>query len=238
MINILMTNFNNEPYIKRCLDSVLFQEQRDWRCYVTDDLSTDNSVEIIEKMTKNDDRFTLVKNVDKMYQLGNYHNIITNFGIEDGDVCVSIDGDDWLPDRNVFDRVLAAYEDGATWITFGSMLSVSGHRTYNPTLEQVFWSNDVPFHLRTWKVFLWKQLCVNDLLDKNGRFFQTGGDLAFMFLMLKIAGKKHSKFLESLNYCYNDINPLCNHFLRKDEQIANDLFIRSYRIKKFSKLYL
>jgi hypothetical protein len=79
---------------------------------------------------------------------------------------------------------------------------------------------------------------VKDLQDENGNFFRVAGDLAFMIPMFEIAGKKHSKFLDSLNYCYNDVNPLCNHFLRRDEQIKNDLIIRHQKKQYLPAIHL
>ena len=86
---ILTTVYNCENYIERCLSTIMSQTFKNFKCYITDDLSTDNSVKLIEEFIKNDPRFILVKNKTKLYQPGNYDNILRNFSdIDDKDIVV------------------------------------------------------------------------------------------------------------------------------------------------------
>lgn len=215
---VLVTNFNNERYIKRCLDSLLQQEYEEWQCWFMDDMSKDGSVEIARNMI--DERFRLIINESKLYQLGNYENTINK--LDKYDVCVTLDGDDWLPDRSVLDRIVEEYKDDDLWLTWGSMMSISGKRNINPTLDDVFIHRFVPCHLRTWRAFLWKMIPRENLRDISGNYFRCGGDVAFMTAMTRIAGRARCKFLESMNYCYNDVNPICNHVIRAKEQEFNN----------------
>ena len=48
-------------------------------CYITDDLSTDKTVEKIKEIIKSDNRFVLIENTKKMYQPGNYDQVIQLF---------------------------------------------------------------------------------------------------------------------------------------------------------------
>jgi glycosyltransferase involved in cell wall biosynthesis len=57
---ILTTVYNCENYIQKSLFSIMLQSFKDFKCYITDDLSTDNSVNIIKEIIKNDDRFILI----------------------------------------------------------------------------------------------------------------------------------------------------------------------------------
>ena len=52
---ILTTLFNAENYIERCLYSIMSQTFKDFKCYITDDMSTDKSVDIVKKIIKDDD---------------------------------------------------------------------------------------------------------------------------------------------------------------------------------------
>lgn len=48
MIKILMATYNGEKYISQQIDSILNQTFGDWKIFIQDDCSTDNTVNIIE----------------------------------------------------------------------------------------------------------------------------------------------------------------------------------------------
>ena len=65
-ILVFVPTYNSEKYLRQCLDSVLQQTFQDWQCVISDDASTDKSVEIAREYEKIDSRFkvlTLDKNV-------------------------------------------------------------------------------------------------------------------------------------------------------------------------------
>ncbi len=60
-IDIILPNYNKQPYIQECLDSLLSQTYTNWQCIVVDSFSDDGSWEIIENISQNDSRFKLYK---------------------------------------------------------------------------------------------------------------------------------------------------------------------------------
>ena len=65
-ILVFVPTYNSEKYLRQCLDSVLQQTFQDWQCVISDDASTDKSVEIAREYQKIDSRFkvlTYEKNV-------------------------------------------------------------------------------------------------------------------------------------------------------------------------------
>jgi len=56
-----MPNYNNRAYILDAMRSVADQSFLDFECIIVDDASTDNSLDIIEKFIKTDERFRLIK---------------------------------------------------------------------------------------------------------------------------------------------------------------------------------
>ena len=61
--------YNAEKYIQRSILSVMSQNFKDYKCYITSDKSTDNSVDLVNQIIKNDERFELVEDTDiKLYQ--------------------------------------------------------------------------------------------------------------------------------------------------------------------------
>ncbi len=60
--SILIANYNNGKYFKDCYDSIIAQTFTDWEAVIVDDASTDDSVEVISSIIKNDARFRLLFN--------------------------------------------------------------------------------------------------------------------------------------------------------------------------------
>ena len=59
-ILVFVPTYNSEKYLEECLDSVLQQTYQDWECVISDDASTDRSVEIAREYEKKDSRFKVL----------------------------------------------------------------------------------------------------------------------------------------------------------------------------------
>jgi len=211
---ILTTTYNCENFVEKSLVSIMTQRFTDFKCYITDDLSTDNTVEIIKKTISGDDRFVLIENKTKMYQPGNYDQVIRGLNISDDEICVEIDGDDWLPNSNVLSFINDVYKDENVWMTSGSFKYHDGRpgfanppKNFTNIRKQTFTLS----HMRTWKSWLWKKIKEEDLKDNDGNYWSVAGDLSFMYPMLEMSGEKHFKYISETLYIYNESNPLNDH---------------------------
>ena len=61
LVSIITPCYNSELYISETIKSVINQSYTNWEMIVIDDLSTDNSIDIIEKFIINDKRIILIK---------------------------------------------------------------------------------------------------------------------------------------------------------------------------------
>lgn len=59
-ISIIVPIYNVEPFIERCLNSILGQTFKDWNAILVNDGSTDNSPAIAESFAAKDSRFTII----------------------------------------------------------------------------------------------------------------------------------------------------------------------------------
>jgi len=211
---ILTTSYNCENFIEKSLLSIMGQRFKDFTCYITDDLSTDNTVKIIKKTINGDTRFILIENQNKMYQPGNYDQVIRLRGIPDEEICVEVDGDDMLPDSNVLTRINEVYKDKNVWMTSGSFKYSTGANGFSsPPLnfDNIRKQGFTLSHLRTWKAWLWNKIKEEDLKDSEGNYWGVAGDLAFMFPMFEMSGEKHYTHIPTITYIYNENNPLNDH---------------------------
>lgn len=215
-IVVLMGFYNAEAFIEKSIKSVMNQSFRDFTCYITHDMSTDRSVDIIEGLIKDDKRFIIQPTYDKkLYQTGNFDKTIRfNKMIGDNDICVEVDGDDWLPDNNVFARIWNQFQDNDVWIANGSFAYTNGamgfaqkQQDFKNLRRGVFTAS----HIRTWRAFLWRAIKEEDLKDENGNYWQWSGDVCFMFPMLEMATEEHYRFMTDINYLYNGENPINEH---------------------------
>ena len=90
--SIIIPVYNVEKYIKKCLESILNQSYNKYEVIIVNDGSPDNSVEIINKYVKKDERFHLFNKEN-----GGLSDA-RNYGVKQatGDIIVFIDGDDYI----------------------------------------------------------------------------------------------------------------------------------------------
>lgn len=90
--SIIIPVYNVENYIDKCLESILKQSYEKYEVIIVNDGSPDNSVDIINKYVKKDDRFRLFNKEN-----GGLSDA-RNYGVKqaDGDVILFIDGDDYI----------------------------------------------------------------------------------------------------------------------------------------------
>ena len=52
-ISIIIPNYNNDKFLKDCIESILAQDYKNYEAIIIDDNSTDNSLQILEKYKRN-----------------------------------------------------------------------------------------------------------------------------------------------------------------------------------------
>ena len=98
--SVIIPNYNNGEWIGKTLDSILSQTFKDFEIIVIDDLSTDNSVEIIKSKLRDID--TLLINQSKRLNGGSRNEGIIR---AKGEYLIFIDSDDWFIDNKVFEDI-------------------------------------------------------------------------------------------------------------------------------------
>ena len=97
--SIVIPNYNNGKWLEKCLNSVLNQTYKNYEVIFVDDMSTDNSLEIANRMLKD---HKVLKVPYKKYNGGT-----RNIGIMEatGDYILCIDSDDWLKNEKVLQEI-------------------------------------------------------------------------------------------------------------------------------------
>ena len=93
LISILITNYNKEHFLKRCLDSVSKQNFKNYEIIMFDDCSNDGSLKIAEKYRK----IKIIRNKkrsNKSPPLNQINGLIKAFKQSKGEIICLLDGDD------------------------------------------------------------------------------------------------------------------------------------------------
>jgi len=77
-ILVFVPTYNSEKYLRQCLDSVLKQTFKDWQCVISDDASTDKSVEIAREYEKIDSRFKVLTHEKNVGAANNWNRAKEN----------------------------------------------------------------------------------------------------------------------------------------------------------------
>ena len=93
MISVIIPIYNVEPYLPRCVDSVLNQSYQDIEVILVDDGSPDRCPEICDQYAKNDKRVTVIHKSNG--GLSSARNAGLNYLLK-GNYISFLDSDDWL----------------------------------------------------------------------------------------------------------------------------------------------
>lgn len=104
LISIIIPTYNRAHLISETLESILAQTYTNWECIIVDDASTDNTVEIIDKFIKKDNRFTLYIRPN---DLPKGANSCRNFGFlkSKGEYIKWFDSDDILHENAIQNQI-------------------------------------------------------------------------------------------------------------------------------------
>ena len=91
-ISILVPVYKVEPYLKRCIDSVLAQDFQDWELILVDDGSPDKCPAICDEYAQRDRRIKVIHKLNG----GANSSRLAAFREAIGEYLVFLDADDWL----------------------------------------------------------------------------------------------------------------------------------------------
>lgn len=227
---VTIPSYNNLKWCEKNIQSVLSQRYSDFRIIITDDCSDDGSGEILSKIAEGNDKVTLIKNKDRLKTMANIYQM--GHLCKDDEIIVHLDGDDWLAHDNVLSELNKYYTKHDVWTTYGQ------HKCYPD--ESLGTSRQVPqfiidtngfrkyrwcsSHLRTYYAWLFKRIKKEDFMY-DGKFFSMTSDLAVMFPILEMAGKRQL-FIHDVLYVYNCENPISDYRLDIKYQQSLEMYIR------------
>lgn len=232
-IVVVITSYNNKEWYKSNLDELFAQKYDNYRVIYVDDVSTDGTPTLVKeyvKEKKQEHRFKLIANTERIGQLGNIDKAVSQ--CDKKDIIVSYDGDDWFPHDKVLARVNEVYADPNVWLTYGQFVFYPSNQMgfVKEVPKDVIDRNDFRntlgiSHLRTFYAGLFQKIKKEDML-MDGKYYSVACDVAFMTPMCEMAGH-HIKFIPEVLYVYNYSNPLSDFRVHESLQLSTDRIIRA-----------
>jgi len=215
-IRIITPSFNNAQWAEYNVASVLNQTYGNWEWVYIDDNSSDGTADIVEKFVDGDPRVTIIRNDKNLGAMWNYFEI-GMADVADDTIVIHLDGDDWLFDIFVLERLNEYYTAKSPWMTYGKMVVWMGtddvvearpqNSPYPPEIHATRgYRTDVwrPSHMRTYRAWLLKKLNKQDLIDPETRnYWWEASDLSFQFPCLEMCPQSRIGVVDFYTYVYN-----------------------------------
>ena len=137
-IVVVIASYNNKDWYKRNLDSVFSQKYTNYRVIYVDDASPDGTGELVEqyiKEHKQEEKFTLLCNQERLGALANQYTAITS--CDDMAIIVILDGDDWFAHDQVLAYMNNVYADTNVWLTYGQFKEYPSNKVGFCCVQQI-----------------------------------------------------------------------------------------------------
>lgn len=213
-INVIVPFYNCKNFLEGCVSSVMTQKYDNFHIYFIDDFSNDNSWDVLPHEDK---RATCIRNNVNLTALPNIHKIITEF-CEPDSICILLDGDDKLLNKNVLSFINEIYNTHDCWFQYGQSLWSDGRRGFACAYSKEEFNNlrKSPFkvsHLRSFRAGVYHKIKEQDesfsiMKDKDGNFYRSCYDVPIVWSIMELSGYEKIYFNDTPVYLYNRDNPL------------------------------
>jgi FkbM family methyltransferase len=214
-IKVIVTTYNNEDWVQTNIESILDQKYKNYEVLYIDDNSSDDTARIADYLISNNSKFKLIchkENKSKSYSFMEYRKDF----IDDNDIVVFIDGDDWIAYNDVFQKVVEYYIENSVWVAYSKMVcypslleSPSHGKDHPEDIHKFNLYRQYPYtasHLKTMKGFLFKNISEIDL-QHNGEWIRFGDDVAIMCAAMEQSPKNKIGVMNFVTYVYNESKP-------------------------------
>ena len=223
--------FNAEKTIQQMLLSVVSQSYSNWKILIRDDMSTDNTVKIINNVVNGlglNNQIRMTVNTEKHWEVRNIVEALKE--TESSDIICRLDGDDWLCDLDALAIINERYNRlpiDVLWTAHRWSFSSKNISGPLPKTADPYKHPWVSSHFKTFRKLLVENVSDENFRGEDGEYFKRIGDQALYLPVLKNAkGRWHYEPIVAYHYTI-DLRP--QTFQTDDSKYQRDegLFLRS-----------
>ena len=206
---VIFSTAVNEQFWERNLSSLLSQSYDHYRVVYLDDGSSQRMLERIESYVNAHRKSAIVSIIRKeklKTQFELYSGVVRS--LDDEDVVVHLDGNDWLAHDRVLQKLNDAYSCQSVWLTYGGYLEYSpGTGSCIEAFQQQCngqrRASSMPWFrspLKTYYAKLFKQFDFDSMYQEDQAL--SGSSWSFMLPMVQMAGC-HVHYIPEVLYVHN-----------------------------------
>ena len=231
---ILVTSYNCESWVEKSLNSVYNQQYKNFDVIYIDDNSSDDT-------HKEALKFNNLKTIRNTFNKGKMQNVCESMSFMRQDtIVVVLDGDDWLYDDLVLNKLNEVYSSEEVWMTNGSYIIEPTNQIVRPNIKSNYWSGNIRqkswefSHLGSFRKKLFDKIKKKDFMNSRGEYWNTTSDQAIMWPLAEMSGPEHHRSINDVLYVYNRLNPLSDDRVHRQDQLQTERIIRS--LKPYKRL--
>ncbi|STO96487.1 glycosyltransferase family A protein [Helicobacter canis] len=166
-ISIIVPVFNTQPYITRCLQSLITQTLRDIEIIIVDDCGSDGAMEIARSFAARDPRIHILRNPTN---LGLLHTRCVGASLAQGEYILYVDSDDYIKPNLCELAYKSASQSQADMVVFGSECKGFYRYVYQPKGSRIYTGSALSkliFPTRSkFSPYLWNKLYKRELIAR------------------------------------------------------------------------
>lgn len=166
LISIIVPIYNVEPYLQKCVDSVLNQTFQNYELILVDDGSTDNSSKICDEYANKYDYITVI------HQNNAGVSAARNTGLDSskGEYIFFLDSDDWI-ERNALEKLISLIKKNNLDLAIIEIKETDNENiVFEKSDEIIFYSGDEIlkffFNEERLSIVVWNKLYKKELFNK------------------------------------------------------------------------
>lgn len=249
MLSVIVSVYNEEKYLPKCLESIMNQKYQHLEILLIDDGSTDRSGQICDRYSEKDSRIKVLHKENE----GLVRSRKTGLSVAKGDYIAFVDGDDWI-DTDMYSEMMEIItESKADFVSSGFIHEYKGRAVVQDVEEKEYYLDECVRHRIYMSIIgrddfikiypsIWSKIFKADVIrnayHKVPDELQQGEDVINLIQCILLSSKIIQTKREFYHYNYRDgsiSNERKISYIRKASELWNycgNIILKNDRLMK------